>query len=75
MAIKKKTDPLKEFRKQVRELAPKQYQSFDDFCLNGADIPKSTISRLLSGERTEFRFKTLQKIATGLNRKLIIRME
>jgi predicted transcriptional regulator len=75
MATKKEIDPLKEFRKQVKDLATEKYRSLDDFCLNGADIPKSTLSRLLSGERTEFRFATLQKIAKGLNKKLVIRLE
>ena len=75
MATIKNIDPLKEFREQVRELVSQKYQSYDDFCLNEADIPKSTMSRLLSGERTEFRFETLQKIAAALGKKLIVRME
>ena len=75
MAIKKPSDPLKEFRRQVRELVTTNYRSFDDFCLNRADIPKSTMSRLLSGERTEFRLATLRKIAKGLGKKLVIHLE
>ena len=75
MATRKNTDPLREFRKQVRKLVPQKYQSFDDFCLNGADVPKSTMSRMLSGERTEFRFSTLSKVAQGLGKKLVVRME
>ena len=71
----KNSDPLKELRKQVDELIQENYKSYDDFCLNEADIPKSTLSRLLSGERTEFRFKTLQKIAKALGKKLVIRLE
>ena len=75
-AHKKTTpDPLKEFRAQVRELVPLKSKSYDDFCLNKVDIPKSTMSRLLSGSRTEFRFQTLQKIAKGLGKKLVVRME
>lgn len=75
MATKKEQDPLKEFRQQVDKLVKEKYTSYDDFCLNVADIPKSTMSRLLSGERTEFRFSTLQRIATGLGKKLVIRLE
>ncbi|MCB9026000.1 MAG: helix-turn-helix domain-containing protein [Bdellovibrionaceae bacterium] len=75
MATKKDKDPLKEFREQVRELVPQKYESIDDFCLNETGIPKSTMSRLLSGKRTEFRFATLQKIAEGLGKKLVIRLE
>ena len=75
MATRKNSDPLKELRQQVRELVTAKYRSFDDFCLNKADVPKSTVSRLLSGERTEFRLLTLQKIAKGLGKKLVIRME
>ena len=71
----KKIDHLREFRKQVRMLVPKKYRSFDDFCLNEADIPKSTMSRLLSGKRTNFRFDTLHKIAEGLGKKLVIRLD
>ncbi len=71
----KNNDPLKELRKQVDELIRENYKSYDDFCLNEADIPKSTLSRLLSGERTEFRFNTLQKIAKALGKKLVIRLE
>lgn len=71
----KNSDPLKDLRKQIDELIQEEYKSYDDFCLNGADIPKSTLSRLLSGERTEFRFKTLQKIAKALNKKLVIKLE
>jgi predicted transcriptional regulator len=71
----KKTDPLEELRKQVRELIYQNYKSIDDFCLNSSGVPKSTISRLLSGERTEFRFDTLQKIANGLDKKLTIRLD
>lgn len=75
MATKKDRDPLKELRAQVKVLIPKKYKSIDDFCLNAADIPKSTMSRLLSGERTEFRYATLQKIAAALGKKLVIRLE
>ena len=75
MATKKDIDPLGEFRQQVRELVTTNYRSFDDFCLNRADIPKSTMSRLLSGERTEFRLATLRKIAKGLGKKLVIHLE
>jgi predicted transcriptional regulator len=71
----KNNDPLKDLRKQIDELIKEEYKSYDDFCLNGADIPKSTLSRLLSGERTEFRFKTLQKIAKALGKKLVIKLE
>jgi predicted transcriptional regulator len=71
----KKTDPLEELRKQVRELIYQNYKSIDDFCLNSSGVPKSTISRLLSGERAEFRFDTLQKIAKGLDKKLTIRLD
>jgi predicted transcriptional regulator len=74
MATKQK-DPLVELRKQIKNLVPEKFKSFDDFCLNGADIPKSTLSRLLSGERTEFRYCTLQKIAKALGKKLVIRLE
>ena len=75
MATNKKSDPLKEFRQQVRELIIAEYRSFDDFCLNKADVPKSTVSRLLSGKRMGFRLSTLRKIASGLGKKLIIRLE
>ena len=75
MATKKEQDPLKEFRQQVDKPVKEKYASYDDFCLNVADIPKSTMSRLLSGERTEFRFSTLQRIAKGLGKKLVIRLE
>lgn len=75
MATKRSPDPLKELRQQVRELVKAKYRSYDDFCLNRADIPKSTMSRLLSGERTEFRLVTLNKIARGLGKKLVIRLE
>lgn len=71
----KNNDPLKELRKQVDELIRENYKSYDDFCLNEADIPKSTLSRLLSGERTEFRFNTLQKIAKALGKRLVVRLE
>jgi predicted transcriptional regulator len=71
----KNSDPLKELRKQVDELIKENYKSYDDFCLNKADISKSTLSRLLSGERTEFRFKTLQKIAKALGKKLVVKLE
>ena len=75
MARKKDYDPLEEFRSQVRLLVPEKHKSFDSFCLDEIDIPPSTMSRLLSGQRTDFRLKTLQKIATGLGKKLVIRME
>ena len=72
---KNKDDPLRELRKQVDTLVNENYRSYDEFCLNEADIPKSTLSRLLRGERTEFRFDTLQKIANALKKKLVIRLE
>ena len=75
MATKKDIDPLEEFRQQVRELVTVNYRSFDDFCLNRADIPKSTMSRLLSGKRMGFRLATLRKIAESLDRKLTIRLD
>ena len=75
MAIKKEIDPLEEFRQQTRGLITANYRSFDDFCLNQAGIPKSTMSRILSGKRTGFRLHTLHKIAEGLGRKLTIRLD
>lgn len=75
MATRKPNDPLSEFRLQVRKLVSEKYRSFDDFCLNKADVPKSTMSRILSGQRTGFRIATLQKVAIGLDKKLVIRME
>ena len=74
MATNKK-DPLSEFRTQVRREIEANFKSVDDFCLNHADVPKSTVSRLLSGERSEFRNSTLQKIAKALGKKLVIRLE
>ena len=72
---KKKNEPLAELREQVKKEISKKYKSVDDFCLNASGVPKSTVSRLLSGQRTEFRYATLQKIAKGLGKKLVIRLE
>ena len=46
-----------------------------DHLMISASTPKSTISRLLSGKRVGFRLITLCKIASGLNKRLVIRLE
>ena len=70
----KKDDPLVHFRRQVRELIRKQYPTVEKFCFE-EDFQKSSLSRLLSGKRTEFKIATLMKIARALGKKLVIRLE
>ena len=70
----KKYDPFSEFRREVAQLIRKGYPSVEKFCYEN-DLTKSTLSRLLSGKRSEFQIATLVKIAAVLKKKLVIRLE
>lgn len=67
-------DPLSDLRTQVKELALKKHRTLEKFCYE-EDIQKSTVSRLVNGQRTEFRIETLMKVAAALGKKLVIRIE
>ena len=67
-------DPLAQLRAQVKQLIDKNYPSVEKFCFE-EDFQKSTLSRLLSGKRSEFQIATLRKIAAALDKKLVIRLE
>ena len=74
MQSKKDYDPLAPLRSEVGELIQKRYPSVEKFCFE-EDFHKSTLSRLLSGKRTEFQIATLMKIARVLGKRLVIRLE
>ncbi len=67
-------DPYRRIKKDLKRMILKQYPTVESFCFEN-DIHKSTISRLLSGKRIEFKIATLQKIAQSLNKELIIDMK
>lgn len=70
----KNYDPLSSFRKEVGKLIRAQYPSVEKFCFE-EDFQKSTLSRLLSGKRTEFQIATLMRIARALGKKVTVRLE
>jgi hypothetical protein len=70
----KNYDPLAVMRQQVEELIEKNYPSVEKFCFE-EDFHKSTLSRLLTGKRTEFQIATLKRIADSLGKRLSIRLE
>ena len=74
MQRKNDYDPLAALRTQVQGQIEKKYPSVEKFCFE-EDVHKSTLSRLLSGKRTEFQIATLKKIADALGKKLVIRLE
>ena len=73
---KYKSDPLKELRRQVRELIAESYPSVDRFCLQQG-FEKSTMSRFLNPKsgRTEYKIHTLDKLVRRLGKRLFIRLE
>ncbi len=69
-----KNDPYRMFKLKLKKAISKEYPTIEKFCFEN-DIHKSTISRLLSGKRTEFKIKTLQKIAKAIKKKLVINVK
>ncbi|MGE4106312.1 MAG: helix-turn-helix domain-containing protein [Bacteriovoracia bacterium] len=70
----KSYDPLASFRDQAMQLIQKKYPSVEKFCFE-EDFHKSTLSRLLTGKRTEFQIATLKRIADALGKRLVVRLE
>jgi predicted transcriptional regulator len=69
-----KYDPLEPFRITSADLIKKRYKTVEEFCWE-KNIPKSVLSRLLSGKQTEFHLETLTRIAKALGKKVVIRLE
>lgn len=67
-------DPLGVFRTQAGGLIKKRYKTVEEFCWE-KEIPKSVLSRLLSGKQTEFHLETLVRVARALGKKVTIRLE
>ncbi len=67
-------DSLNLFRKDVSDLIRKNYPTVEKFCYEEG-FEKSLLSRLLSGKRSEFKIKTLKRIAKVLGKKVVIKLE
>lgn len=74
MQLKKGYDPLAILRKQIPELIREKYPSIERFCYEEG-FQKSTLSRLISGKRTEFQIATLVRIAKALGKKIVVKIE
>jgi DNA-binding Xre family transcriptional regulator len=75
MARKKNTAYLTPaLRNEIRRLVAAEYQSMDELQrLTG--VNKSTLSRIITGERTDVMLSTLGQIAKALHKRLIVRFE
>ena len=75
MARKKSTAYLTPaLRSEIRKMIADEYQSLDEFQrLTG--VNKSTLSRVISGERNDCMVSTLGQVAKALKKKLVIRFE
>ena len=75
MARKKNTAYLTPaLRNEIRRLVASEYKSLDEFQrLTG--VNKSTLSRIITGDRTDAMLSTLGQIAKGLHKKLVVRFE
>ena len=58
----------------MREEIKKQYSTTEEFC-NEAEIDHTIVYRLLSGERPDIKVSTLYRIAKGLNKRPVVKME
>lgn len=75
MARKKNGDYLtKSLRNEIRTLVIEKHQSLDHF-EKVTGVPKSTLSRIITGERNDCMLSTLGEIAKGVKKKLVIRFE
>lgn len=61
-------------RHEIRHLIAQKYQSLDHF-QRMTGIPKSTISRLITGERNDCMLSTLGLIAKALKKKLVVKFD
>ncbi len=75
MARKRNTGYLTPaLRNEIRKLIAQNYQSLDEFQrLTG--VNKSTLSRVISGERNDCMLSTLGQVAKALKKKLVVRFE
>lgn len=75
MARKKNTVYLTPaLRNEIRKMIADKYQSLDEFQrLTG--VNKSTLSRVISGERTDCMLSTLGQVAKALKKKLVVKFE
>jgi predicted transcriptional regulator len=64
----------KTLRNEIRALIAEKYQSLDEF-ERATGVPKSTLSRIITGERNDCMLSTLGLIAKGLKKNLVIRFE
>lgn len=74
MARKKHAALSPKLRREIKELISREYQSIDAFH-RATGVNKSTLSRILSGDRNDCMVSTLGQIATGLGKRLTIRLD
>ena len=65
---------LQGFTKQVRNEIDGNYRTREKFCFEN-EIDTALISRFLSKEQRDFRVSTLDRIAKGLKKRLVIKLE
>ena len=64
---------LEYFIKQMRQEIEKKHGTTDKFCLE-AEIDRSMIYRLFSGDKPDIKVSTLCRIAIGLKKRLVIEL-
>lgn len=75
MARKKNTDYLSSaLRREIRKMIFEQFQSLDEF-QRQTGVNKSTLSRIITGERTDCMLSTLGQIAKALGKKIQVKFE
>lgn len=75
MARKKNTAYLTPaLRAEVRRLILAKYRSLDEF-QRETGVNKSTLSRVITGERTDCMLSTLGQVAKALRKRLVVRIE
>jgi AraC-like DNA-binding protein len=75
MARKKNTTFLSPaLRQQIRKLITEEFDSLDE-CQRMTGVNKSTLSRILTADRTDCMLSTLGQIAKAVKKKLVVRFE
>ncbi len=69
----RKTDPLEEFRREVKNEILKNYSTIEEFCFD-KDLNKATLSNFFRNKK-DTQISTLFKIAKALDKKLELKLK
>ena len=77
MDSKEKRPParaIERVRADILRLIAKDYRTIEKFAYEN-ELNKSTLSKFLNAKRLDVRLSTLEQIAKGLGKKLVVRLE